>query len=138
MSRPERCSARRQRRRGDPLTLKLLADLNVRVFLVRRVNWLTDDALPMQVATAKARDGRRGLKKMPGGVAVPNPRGFDECACAVDVDEFKKRQDQFKRREEGAAGAGAGDVSIGGSDVVARVLMCCCRCGTVQYSTTTW
>jgi len=109
------------------------------VFLVRRVNWLTDDALPMQVATAKARDGRRGLKKMPGGVAVPNPRGFaDECACAVDVDEFKKRQDQFKRREEGAAGAGAGDVSIGGSDVVARVLMCCCRCGTVQYSTTTW
>jgi hypothetical protein len=71
---------------------------------------------------------------MPGGVAVPNPRGFaDECACAVDVDEFKKRQDQFKRREEGAAGAGAGDVSIGGSDVVARVLMCCCRCGTVQY-----
>jgi len=40
-----------------------------------------------------------------------------------------------KRREEGAAGAA--DVSNGGSDVVARVLKFCCRCGTVRGSRVT-
>lgn len=50
-------------------------------------------------------------------------------------DEFKKRQDQFKRRDEGAGAAAGGDVSNGGSDVVARVpLMCSCSGGTSRVS----
>jgi hypothetical protein len=45
-------------------------------------------------------------------------------------DEFKKRQDQFKRRDEGAGAAAGGDVSNGGSDVVARVLLMCSCSGS--------